>query len=315
MFPYTIRPVQPEKDASNIAGLVQTCFGPWLDLENVEYLKALRQEGDYARVHPLLTRITSFPYKLEGVVCEDSDQKLLGLINAYYFSLRFRACCLVANVCVEPSYRKKGIASEMLKEIERMQISKGIRDIFLQARLANPETLDFYRRRGFRVTDYRETWVRPVLKDAEAKSPEYRFERVPASDMQHFRHLFDLRYPESVRWNLNYRESLFRPGIAADLRNRLESPQNRFCRLTDRSGNVRAWAAYQKLSGFADMLWIVPAEDAGDEEYPKFLAALAAAYKGQRPLKIDVPVGKNASIYEKAGFRHMQTLAWMWKRL
>ncbi len=315
MFPYTIRPVQPEKDALNIADLVRTCFGPWLDRENIEYLTSLRREGQYATDHPLLTKFTAFPYKLDGVICEDEDRKLLGLINTYYFTLGYQTCCLIANVCVDPSHRREGIASEMLAEIERTQAGKGVRSIFLQARLAAPETVEFYRLRGFRVTDYRETWVKPVRETSDPPAPGYRIERVPEADMQRFRQLFDLRYPESVRWNLNYKESLFRPGIMAAVMNRLEAPQNRFCRLTDQSGRVKAWAAYQKVSGFADMLWEIPAEDLTDEEHPKVLAALGTAYRGEKPIKTDVPCGKKASVYTDAGFVHMQTLAWMWKKL
>ncbi len=315
MFPYTIRPIQPEKDAPEIAGLVKTCFGPWLDLENVEYLKSLREEGLHAAAHPLLTKFTSFPYRLEGVVCTDADGTLLGMISTYYFHLNSRLCCLIANVCVRPSHRRKGIASRMLSEIEREQASKGIRDIFLQARLSRPETIDLYRGRGFRVTDYRETWVRPASGNTAKPVSGYRLERVPASDMEDFRRLFGGRYPATILWNLNYKESLFQPGTAAEIRNRMDSSVNRFRRLTDMSGRVTAWAAWQKLSSFADMLWMVPAEGITDQEHREALTALADAYKGRKALKIDIPAGGDGNICKDAGFSYLQTLAWMWKRL
>ena len=133
--------------------------------------------------------------------------------------------------------------------------------------------------------------------------------------MQSFQLLFDRRYPESVRWNLNCKESLFQPGITADILNRFESSRNRFRRLTDQSGNVKAWAAYQKQSGFADMLWDITAESLTDDEYRKVLTELAAAFQREKPIKIDVPCGKKTSVYTDAGFIHMQTLAWMWKKL
>ena len=135
MFPYTIRPIQPEKDASDIAQLIRTSFRPWLDLENLDYLDRLQEEGLYALQHPFLTRFYSFPYKLEGVVCRDQSGVLLGLINTFFFNLNGERCCLIANVCVEPSHRKEGIASHMLTEVERMQTSDGVRNIYLQARI------------------------------------------------------------------------------------------------------------------------------------------------------------------------------------
>ncbi len=315
MFPYLIRPIQPDKDAAAIADLVKVSFGPYLDQENVEYLSSLRREGLYAEAHPLLTRITQFPYKLDGVVCADHDGTLLGLISAYYFYLKAESCCLIANVCVKPDHRKQGIASEMLTEIERMQSAKGIRDIYLQARLAAPETIEFYRNHDFRVTDYRETWVRPVSRFDAAPVTGYRSERVPDADMPAFWRLFYGRYPETILWNLHYKESLFRPGFMADIRNRLDSPVNRFRRITDPSGRVMAWTAYQKLGGFADRLWLIPNEGLTAPEYRDVLQFSANDRNGKKPLQIDVPAGEDVNLYKAAGFRHMQTLAWMWKRI
>ena len=315
MFPYTIRPVQPEKDAPGIAALVKLCFGPWLDLENVDYLNTLRKEGLYANEHPLLTKLTSFPFDLAGVVCTDKDGSLLGLINTYYFYLNGRACCLIANVCVDPSHRREGIASELLKEVSRMQPEKGIQDIFLQARLERPETIEFYRKRGFRVTDYRETWIRPVSKQTERSVPVFRAESVPAADMALFRRLFLARFPKTILWNLNYKSSLFQPGLMTDILNRIGNRPNRFFRMTGRDGQVKAWAAYQKLSGSADRLWEIPAENLSDAEYAQVLKDLGPVYKGKKPVKIDVPAGTRRDVYQDAGFKYMQTLAWMWKRL
>ena len=161
---FSLCPIIAEKDAADIAELVKSSFRPWLDQENMEYLARLQEEGLFARRHPLLTKLSSFPYKLEGVVCRDSSGELLGLINSYDFTLNDEPCCLLANVCVAASRRRGGIASRMLSEIEQICREKGIRSFFLQARLEMPEIIRFYRTRGFRVTDYRETWILPRNK-------------------------------------------------------------------------------------------------------------------------------------------------------
>ncbi len=315
MFPYKIRPIYPEKDAFDAAKLIRISFRPWLDLENLDYLDRLQEEGLYAQQHPFLTRLSSFPYKLEGVVCRDQSGVLMGLINTYYFTLNGQRCCLIANVCVEPSHRKEGIASHMLEEVGQMQLSAGIRDIYLQARLAEPETVDFYRRRGFRVTDYRETLVSPAKQSDVQASHQFCLEQVPDSDKEVFTRLMRERYPASVLWNLDYKEGLFRTGLTAEVGNMLDAPVNRFRRVVDQDGKVLAWAAWQRLGGFADRLWEIPNGTLPEGLHTEVLVFLRNSYRGKKPLKADIPAGELTGAYRNAGFCHMQTLAWMWKRL
>lgn len=315
MFPYKIRPVVPEKDAAAIALLVKDSFRPWLDRENLDYLEKLRREGLAALQHPFWSGLTSFPYRLDGVVCHKSSGELLGLINTYYFYLNGRQCCLLANVCVRDEYRGEGIASRMLQETERIQTEAGVRDLFLQARLSKPETVVFYRKRGFRVTDYRETWVSPKRPGRKSAHELYRLEPVSAADESVFRPLFAERYPASVLWNLNYKAGLFRTGVVSRILNFLESPVNRFRRAVDAEGRTAAWAVWQKLDGFADQLWMVPGPDVPQALHGGLLSFLRDAYAGSKPLKVDCPAGASDAGFKQAGFCYWQTLTWMWKGL
>lgn len=315
MFPHTIRPIRPEEDAAEFSQLVKKNFRPWLDQDNMDYLDRLFREGISAQSHPLLTGITGFPFSLEGLVCRDINGPLLGVISTYFFLLNGRRCCLIANVCVDPAHRHEGIASRMLEEAERIRAEDGVRNFFLQARLSSPETVDFYRKRGYLVTDYREAWVAPRSSDREPLPSEYTLERVPTSDIVSFQKMLSGQYPPTVLWNLNYTERLFRTGIAAEAVNLLEAPQNRFRRVVDGQGRNFAWAAWQKLSGFADQLWMVPNGELSVPETTAVLRLLKASYKGNKALKIDVPAGGSADPFRAAGFSYWQTLAWMWKKL
>ena len=315
MFPYKIRPVCPEEDAADIALLVKESFRPWLDRENMDYLSQLHREGVSALQHPFLSSLISFPYRLDGVVCRNGSGALLGLINTYFFHLNGRRRCLIANVCVREAYRREGIASRMLEAVEKELTSEGVRDIFLQARLSAPETVAFYRRRGFCVTDYRETWVSPAGALRGDEGFPYRLERVPASDLPLFHRLMADRYPQTVLWNLNYKPGLFQTGLVSELINFLESPGNRFRRAVTADGRTAAWAAWQKLSGFADALWFVPAADLPEQEYAGLLTFLRNVHGGKRALKIDLPAGRSGAEMQSAPFRYYQTLAWMWKKL
>ena len=275
----------------------------------------MESEGRRALRFPLLSKIFPFSFPQKGIVCAGSQGKILGVINFFDFHLNGEPCTLLANVCVDPDHRCEGIASRMLSEAERILDREGIRDLFLQARVEMKDTIDFYRKRGFRVTDYRENRILPSGSFPVKEDPDFRLEQVPGADLKTFSELMKSCYPQTVLWNLNYRPDLFSTELLTKVMIFLESPVNRFRRAVSADGKIMAWAAWQKLSGFADQMWVIPSEGLTDAEYSRTLKFLCSGYKGKKPLKIDVPVGRPAEVYVSAGLILQQTLAWMWKRL
>lgn len=316
LFPYTIRPIQPANDAEKIAELVKTSFRPWLDHENLEYLDQLKKAGMDAGSNPLWTNLVGFPYPMAGVVCTDAQDRILGVINTNPFFLGGKQCCLVTNVCVAPDHRGRGIASHMLDETERIQRREHISGLYLQARQSTPGVIGFYKKHGFTVTDYRENWIWPKAARSHPEGPvKLRMEIVPGTDKEIFRKRFSVRYPDSVRWNMNPCYDLFRTGKTADLVRRLSSRVNLFRRVVDKDGKVMIWGAFQKQSEKSDLLWLVPGDGTEDEELVEALRLFCARYRGGKPLKLDVPADDSGHIYRSAGFVFQQTLVWMWKRL
>lgn len=315
-FSYTIRPIQPEKDAAAIADLIKNSFRPWLDSDNISYLEQLHKSGLDAQAHPLWTNITGFPYNLPGMVCMDTGGKILGVVNSYTFYRGDYKCSSIVNVCVDPNHRQEGIATHILSEIERSQRKEGTYGLYLQARMSNQKTIQFYKKRGFAVTDFRETWILPKGKINQNHIPDgYCAEYVPAADKESFENRFKIRYPDSILWNLDYSETLFQPGRLPAIMNRLTSPGNRFLRITEENTGVKAWAAFQQLQGIMDQLWFIPNTKIKNREMSIILEILSHEYRGNNALKLDIPVGEDPGIYSAAGFIKQQTLAWMWKRL
>ena len=315
-FPYTIRPIRPEKDAADIADLIKKSFRPWLDNENISYLEQLHKSGLNAQAHPLWTNITGFPYNLPGMVCADKEGKILGVVNSYTFYRGENKCVSIANVCVDPNHRREGIATHILREIEQSQQKEGTYGLYLQARMSNPKTIQFYKNRGYAVTDFRETWILPKGKNIQTLIPDgYQTEYVPAADKENFTKQFKIRYPDSILWNLDYSDSLFHPGRFSAIMNRLLSPGNRFLRIKEGHSSVKAWAAFQPLQGIMDQLWFIPNAGITDREKSITLGILSREYRGSNALKLDIPVGEDPEICTAAGFIKQQTLAWMWKRL
>ena len=305
-----------EKDAAAIADLVRVSFRPWLERGNIVYLDNLHQAGMDATTHPLWTKISSFPYQLPGVVCVDDSGQVLGLLNTYTFFQGSQKCSLIANVCVDPTHRREGIASHMLNDAGQSLRSDGFYGMYVQTRMEEPDTFKFYKHNGFNVTDFRETWILPTKKSKEtAKQENLILEVVPRSDKENFRAMFADQYPASVLWNLDYSDGLFRTGKIFDWMNRITSRINRFRRVLRDDGTVVAWVSFQELNGPTDQLWLIWNGSLSVDEQGNVLSRLAAEYNGNKALKLDVPVGDSTEIYRDVGFIRQQTLAWMWKKL
>ena len=315
-FPYNIRPIEPEKDAEQIAGLVRSSFRPWLDNSNLEYLNLLQKEGEKARAHPLLTKIAGFPYNLTGIVCTDKDGKIIGVINTYPFYQKERKCCLIANVCTAADYQNKGIATHMIREVERLQETEEVYGIYLQARTEAAGSVSLYKANGFSVTDYRKTWIYPIKKQTNSeKLSDYCIENVPSSDKKCIEKLLPVRYPASIIWNLDYKEELFDTDFPARVNRFLSANTNRLQRITDQTGAVKAWYAIQNLRENAAQLWLVPNKNLSESDMKKALCSILRNWNGRKTLTLDTPAAESDDIYKAAGFTLQHTLAWMWKRL
>lgn len=55
----------------------------------------------------------------------------------------------ILNLCVEPSYRRRGIAAYMLGELLDIAVQSGARTAFLEVRPSNPGAIALYEQVGF----------------------------------------------------------------------------------------------------------------------------------------------------------------------
>ena len=314
-FPYTIRPIEPEKDAEEIAKLIRGSFRPWFDHDNIEYLNQLEREGEKAILHPLWTKIMGFPYNLSGVVCTDKD-KITGVINTYPFYQNGRKCCLVANVCTAPEYRNKGVAAHMILEVEKMHRKQNTYGLYLQARTETAGTIKMYKNRGFSVTDFRKTWIYPAKKQVQQLIPtEFRIANVPVSEKSLLESMFQARYPKSILWNLDYKDELFDTGLLSKINRFLSLSPNQLKRVLNAEGETKLWYAIQHLREDLAQLWMIPNKNTTDPEIKQSLNAILRNWRGNRALRLDTPAADSDEKYKSAGFTLQQTLAWMFKRL
>ena len=64
----------------------------------------------------------------------------------------------IHNIAVIPNYRRQGIASHLLDELERWAISKGVAALMLEIREGNKEAFPLYEKRGYSVISRRDNY-------------------------------------------------------------------------------------------------------------------------------------------------------------
>lgn len=67
----------------------------------------------------------------------------------------------IHTLTVIPSFRRKRIATQMLKELESWAISKGIKDFMLEMREGNLEAQPLYEKYGYQVISRRDNYYAP----------------------------------------------------------------------------------------------------------------------------------------------------------
>jgi len=77
------------------------------------------------------------------------NDKPIGYASAYLSELCHES--KIISIAVLPEYRKMGIGTIMIEEIERNALAKGIIKVALEVRMTNFEALKFYKKRGFLI--------------------------------------------------------------------------------------------------------------------------------------------------------------------
>ena len=69
----------------------------------------------------------------------------------------------IHTLTVIPSFRRKGIATQMLQELESWAISKGVKDFMLEMREGNLEAQPLYEKYGYQVISRRDNYYAPGI--------------------------------------------------------------------------------------------------------------------------------------------------------
>ncbi len=69
----------------------------------------------------------------------------------------------IHTLTVIPGYRRKGIATQILKELEGWALSKGFKDFMLEMREGNLEAQPLYEKYGYQVISRRDNYYAPGI--------------------------------------------------------------------------------------------------------------------------------------------------------
>jgi ribosomal protein S18 acetylase RimI-like enzyme len=153
-----LRPFDVSKDLNAVADLVETCFADTLDEDGRRYLDnmhaAARNPG-YLRWALSVADNTPMPFS--GYVWEENGY-LAGNLSLIPYKYQGKRCYLIANVAVDPAYRRRGIAGALTAAAIDHARARGAAEIWLHVREENIAAQNLYRSIGFKEQARRTTW-------------------------------------------------------------------------------------------------------------------------------------------------------------
>lgn len=299
-----IRPVNPQRDLSAVADVIDACFSATIDPDGRRYLQRLRQAAQRGGIG----------ISLQGLVWED-DGKVIGNLTIIPFREGNRVLNLIANVAVLPEHRRKGIGRALTRRALELSAERGTASAWLHVRDDNPAAQQLYRSLGFVERASRTTWQweprdgKPTLASNRGSIRQLR-----RADWDRQRAWLEENYPPEVCWNLGFHPDRLKTGFWTGLIRWLEG------------GAVAQWAAYQNNSlmgslawepttSYADVLWAASSADMDEQAFHLLLPHAIHSLEARRPLAVNYPAGRAVSAFQDANFKALHTLIWMEAKL
>ncbi len=312
---WKIRPFQIKTDLDQTAELIELSFDPFLDTEGHIYLQRLRDTCLKWKKFPFTFYLSHSNMIPAGIVCETTDQRIIGHISLFPITVSGENAFLIANVCVHPDFRRNHIAEDMMKAALNISVQTSAKALYLQTRREVPESTEMYLKLGFSEDTRRTEWKLPFENRKSANEGAFFFSKSSISEKKTFDFNFAHFYPASIYWNLNYDPHLFLPGWKGFIRNQLSGRQNSFDKIVDPNGRILCWTVWQEMSGSTDSVWFIPNGDISDEEAEICLVMIGDRYEMTKQIQINTQQNFLTSSFQAAGYQIQSQLIWMSKRI
>ena len=308
-----IRPLALSRDLDQVADLIEGCFPIHLDRDGQTYIQEMRKAAREMRLFGWLSSLSELGRdKVPGFVWEE-DGRLVGNLSLIPFKNQGRDIALIANVAVDPKYRRRGIARALTEHALGYLRRKGVSQVWLQVRDDNPAACQLYRSVGFVDVVTRTTWRIQPNQLVTLEGNFYRDLNIKhrrKEDWVKQKRLLLERYPLAIRWNLSVDFSRFEPGFIQGLSNLLDGVHLRHWRVAVK-GDTQCFITWQKTDSFANNLWLAFPEMMEEKFLPGMLKLILNRLNKKRAISIDFPEGQFVAGFTAIGFRKFRSLIWM----
>lgn len=310
-----LRPLSILRDLPAVADLIELCFSSTMDTDGRRYVQDMRRAGNdnsFVKWANRAAETTSLP--LTGYIWEESG-RIVGNTSLVPFRHNKERIYLIANVAVDPSYRRKGIARALTERAMQHAREKKVNNIWLHVRDDNPDAIALYAKLGFIERARRTSWQAVTDLYAQQINTDISITgRHPNFWPTQLNWLSRL-YPSALSWHRDWNINSLRPGF-----------WNWFY-LMFMDVNIRQWAAVRPSAGSgadlqATLSWIPTGRGeslfaaAGERSAPEALTALLIQarreiYQQYPNIALEFPAGQFDDAITAAGFKPLRTLIWM----
>ncbi len=314
--PSHLRPFDVRKDLNAVADLVETCFAETLDEDGRRYVGQMRSAArnpSYLRWAMAVAENAPMPFS--GFVWEENGY-LAGNLSLIPYRYQGKRCYLIANVAVDPAYRRKGIARSLTNTAIEHAHKRGIDEVWLHVRSENAAAMDLYQALGFRERARRTTWeIKPRSADRNAvqnhlKPAEIDVTRPLSRYWDLYQQWLRAQYPPALTWHQPFHLNAFRPGFIGSI--------YRFFT----ASHIRQWAAkqgqrhigllaWQPHSKHADHLWLACSAENEARVIATIFPVVRRQLANRRRMLLDYHDGRANQALNDVGFHIQQTLVWM----
>lgn len=311
-----LRPFDVRHDLNAVADLVELCFASTLDSEGRRYIQQMRSAArspSYLLWAAAMAERVSLP--LTGFVWVENGY-LAGNLSLIPFTYHGQRIYLIANVAVDPAYRRRGIARQLTNTALDHVKSKGADSVWLHVRDENLAAQKLYTSIGFEPRTTRTTWEsssgrpRDQSSDIQPDLQAVRIVRRSGRFWNKQRQWLKRIYPPEISWHMSFNLNALRPGLLGALHRMLSGAQiQQLAALQD--DQLIGTLSWQPLYGRPDQLWLATGPEKENLALRALLLHLQRHLSYRRTLSLEYPAGQAVQAFQTAGFEIHQTLIWM----
>jgi ribosomal protein S18 acetylase RimI-like enzyme len=306
-----IRPINPHNDITTIANLIELCFGSTMDADGWEYLRQLRRvANNRASIRYVLGSNERVGFPLHGYVWVE-DNRIIGNVSLTPYFRKGTWRYLIANVAVDPDFRRHGIARALTRcAVEHARVH-GVDAVWLQVRSDNPGAIHLYETEGFVERARRTTWQTNYgIPSRRELTPNSRILPRSSSDWPQQAAWLSWAYPPEVSWNINFDLEQFSPDLWSSFVRFIKNEDMRHW-VIHCQGRLQAAISWEPTLHLNDHLWLAAAADADPEFITTLLVHVRRELGDHHTLAVNYPSGHADDSFWNAGFAALHTLIWM----